>query len=105
MHWFVESVVYKDSTKIPNTTCYHITLRSVERGHRMQTWIESRFKNAANWREIVEFYPQGMIICDVDLYDNRRADADSKPQIVFRTEYDQMLKELETKWKKSLDNQ
>ena len=105
MHWFVESVVARDSRKIPNTTCWHITLKGVETPRVIQTWIESRFKNAANWREIIEFYPQGMIVSGVELYDTKRANADSKPQIVFRTDRQEMLKELDTKWKKSLDNQ
>lgn len=100
MHWFVESVVAKDSRKIPNTTCWHITLKGVESPHVIQTWIESRFKNSVNWREIIEFYPQGMIVRDVELYDTKRANADSKPQIVFRTAREEMLAELEINWNK-----
>ena len=100
MHWFVESVVAKDSRKIPNTTCWHITLRSVERAHTMQTWVESRFQNFANWREIIELYPLGMIISEVELLDTKRADADSQPQIIFHMDRMTMVDQLEEKWQK-----
>ena len=98
MYWYVCSIVERDSKLMPNSTTYHIEFVNVESKERRITYVESRFKNYANWQTVIQNYPQGQIVSNLTVWGKNKINADSEPEIQFVLDSNQMLELLEQRW-------
>jgi len=98
MYWYVSSIVERDSKLMPHSTTYHIEFVNVETRERRMTYVESRFKNYANWQAVIQNYPQGQIVSNLIEWGKGKINADSSPEIQFVLDSNQMLELLEEKW-------
>ncbi len=98
MYWRVVSITERDSKLMPHSTTYHIEVENIQTRERRITYVESRFKNYANWRTVIQNYPQGQIISNLITLDRNKINADSKPTIEFVLDANEMQKILETQW-------
>lgn len=100
MYWRVTSIVERSSKLMPNATTYHIELENIQTRERRITYIEDRFKNYANWQEVIKNYPRGQILSNIITFDKNKVDADSNPQIEFVLDSQQMQQMLEEQWQR-----
>ena len=100
MYWRVTSIVERSSKLMPNATTYHIELENIQTRERRITYIEDRFKNYANWQEVIQNYPKGQILSNIITFDKNKVDADSNPVIEFVLDSQQMQAMLEEQWQR-----
>jgi hypothetical protein len=99
MYWVVNSCVEKSSKLMPNSTVWHIEFVNLKSRERRVTYVERHFKNYANWRDIINSYPLGMIVTNLEALNGKRINADSKPEILFAVEQQELADLLAELWR------
>ena len=99
-YWVVNSCVEKQSKVMPNSHVWHIEFVDVKTQERRVTYVEQHFKNYSNWREVINNYPKGMIVTNLQEWNGKRINADSQPQIVFCVEQHLLADCLAEFWSK-----
>ena len=97
-YWVVNSCVEKPSKVMPTSTVWHIEFVNIQTKEHKVTYIEKRFKNYKNWRKLINSYPLGMIVTNLELYNGKRIDADSKPEILFAVSQSELADILAEHW-------
>lgn len=83
---------------MPSSTVWHLEFVNIQTRERRVTYIEKRFKNYANWRKIIDSYPLGMVVTNLELLNGKRINADSKPEILFAVPQAELADILAEHW-------